>query len=84
MNQPYDLWYDANTVDADLVVETWISQGPNTTIRHSIPNQPITSLTAMTKKHHFPHSSSNVSTTKSGSRSIHKALDQKHKGQSPS
>jgi hypothetical protein len=28
MNQPYDLWYDANTVDADLVVETWISHGP--------------------------------------------------------
>lgn len=24
----YDLWYDANTVGADLVVETWISHGP--------------------------------------------------------
>jgi hypothetical protein len=28
MNQPYDLWYDANAVGADLVVETWISHGP--------------------------------------------------------
>jgi len=24
----YDLWYDANSVGADLVVETWISHGP--------------------------------------------------------
>ena len=24
----YDLWYDANTVGVDLVVETWISHGP--------------------------------------------------------
>lgn len=24
----YDLWYDATTVGADLVVETWISHGP--------------------------------------------------------
>lgn len=24
----YDLWYDANTVDGDLVVECWISHGP--------------------------------------------------------
>ena len=24
----YDLWYDANCVGADLVVETWISHGP--------------------------------------------------------
>ena len=24
----YDLWYDATSVGADLVVETWISQGP--------------------------------------------------------
>lgn len=29
VEQPgYDLWYDANTVGADLVVETWISHGP--------------------------------------------------------
>ena len=29
MDQPdYDLWYDAATVDADLVVETWISRSP--------------------------------------------------------
>ena len=29
VNSPaYDLWYDANTVGADLVVETWISHGP--------------------------------------------------------
>jgi len=27
-SQTYDLWYDANTVGADLVVETWISHGP--------------------------------------------------------
>ena len=25
---PYDLWYDPNTVDGDLVVECWISHGP--------------------------------------------------------
>ena len=25
---PYDLWYDATCVGADLVVETWISHGP--------------------------------------------------------
>lgn len=25
---PHDLWYDATTVGAGLVVETWISQGP--------------------------------------------------------
>jgi hypothetical protein len=25
---PYDLWYDATTVGADLVVECWISHGP--------------------------------------------------------
>ncbi|MGH8905932.1 MAG: hypothetical protein ACRD0K_05340 [Egibacteraceae bacterium] len=24
----YDLWYDPNTVGADLVVECWISHGP--------------------------------------------------------
>lgn len=24
----YDLWYDANSVGADMVVETWISHGP--------------------------------------------------------
>ena len=24
----YDLWYDANTVGVDPVVETWISHGP--------------------------------------------------------
>ena len=24
----YDLWYDATTVGADLVVETWISHSP--------------------------------------------------------
>ena len=24
----HDLWYDATTVGADLVVETWISHGP--------------------------------------------------------
>ena len=24
----YDLWYDANSVGADLVVETWISRSP--------------------------------------------------------
>ena len=24
----YDLWYDATSVDADLVVDTWISHGP--------------------------------------------------------
>jgi hypothetical protein len=24
----YDLWYDANAVGGDLVVETWISHGP--------------------------------------------------------
>jgi len=24
----YDLWYDANTVGADLVVVCWISHGP--------------------------------------------------------
>ena len=29
MDQPnYDLWYDAATVDADLVVQTWISHSP--------------------------------------------------------
>ena len=29
MNSPaYDLWYDATSVGADLVVETWISHGP--------------------------------------------------------
>ena len=28
MQQPYDLWYDVNAVGADLVVETWISHGP--------------------------------------------------------
>ena len=29
VNAPeYDLWYDANSVGADLVVETWISHGP--------------------------------------------------------
>lgn len=29
MDQPkYDLWYDANSVGADLVVETWISHSP--------------------------------------------------------
>ena len=29
VDQPkYDLWYDAATVDADLVVETWISHSP--------------------------------------------------------
>ncbi len=27
----YDLWYDATTVGADLVVETWISHGPRST-----------------------------------------------------
>lgn len=26
--RPYDLWYDATGVGADLVVETWISHGP--------------------------------------------------------
>lgn len=25
----YDLWYDANTVGADLVVMCWISHGPH-------------------------------------------------------
>jgi hypothetical protein len=25
----YDLWYDATSVGADLVVETWISHGPH-------------------------------------------------------
>lgn len=25
-----DLWYDATSVGADLVVETWISHGPRT------------------------------------------------------
>ena len=25
----YDLWYDATTVAADLVVECWISHGPH-------------------------------------------------------
>jgi hypothetical protein len=29
----YDLWYDATSVGADLVVETWISHGP----RHADP-----------------------------------------------
>jgi hypothetical protein len=24
----YDLWYDASGVDAEMVVETWISHGP--------------------------------------------------------
>lgn len=24
----FDLWFDPNTVGADLVVETWISHGP--------------------------------------------------------
>lgn len=24
----YDLWYDASSVGADLVVETWIGHGP--------------------------------------------------------
>lgn len=24
----YDLWYDATSVGADLIVETWISHGP--------------------------------------------------------
>jgi hypothetical protein len=24
----YDLWYDATTVDRDLVVDCWISHGP--------------------------------------------------------
>lgn len=28
MSVPYDLWYDATSVGADLVVETWISHGP--------------------------------------------------------
>lgn len=29
MTEPvYDLWYDATSVGADLVVETWISHGP--------------------------------------------------------
>jgi hypothetical protein len=29
VDQPkYDLWYDASTVGADLVVETWISHSP--------------------------------------------------------
>jgi hypothetical protein len=29
VNAPlYDLWYDATSVGADLVVETWISHGP--------------------------------------------------------
>jgi hypothetical protein len=29
VDQPkYDLWYDAATVGADLVVETWISHSP--------------------------------------------------------
>lgn len=27
----YDLWYDATTVGADLVVECWISHGPRAT-----------------------------------------------------
>ena len=27
-DDPYDLWYDANTVGGDLVVECWISHGP--------------------------------------------------------
>jgi hypothetical protein len=27
----YDLWYDATSVGADLVVETWISHGPRAT-----------------------------------------------------
>lgn len=27
-HKPYDLWYDAPTVGADLVAETWISHGP--------------------------------------------------------
>ena len=32
MNAPmYDLWYDATSVGADLVVETWISHGPRAT-----------------------------------------------------
>lgn len=28
MSTTYDLWYDANTVGADLVVVCWISHGP--------------------------------------------------------
>lgn len=29
MSKPiYDLWYDATSVGADMVVETWISHGP--------------------------------------------------------
>lgn len=28
MSGAYDLWYDANTVGADLVVVCWISHGP--------------------------------------------------------
>ena len=32
MDQPqYDLWYDATTVNADLVVDTCTSQGPRST-----------------------------------------------------
>lgn len=27
-SEPFDLWYDATTVDAHLVVETWIRHGP--------------------------------------------------------
>lgn len=26
-SEPFDLWYDATTVDADLIVETWIKHG---------------------------------------------------------
>ena len=35
----YDLWYDATSVGADLVVETWISHGPRASDESFDPNQ---------------------------------------------
>ncbi len=32
----YDLWYDATSVGADLVVETWISHSPERPTPRSI------------------------------------------------
>ena len=65
----HDLWYDATTVGADLVVETWISHGP----RRDDPTfnpQPGTSCSSATTKNPRSKDASSAATTiASGSKS---------------
>ena len=66
----YDLWYDATTVGADLVVETWISHGPRAADPRFDPRWAIGCRSATMTGIRSPAAPSDAMATECPSRSI--------------